>query len=102
MNVSIDKLRKVYSGEAKLFFYGWIKYTDVFDGDHESRFCIQLAHFSGEPDSPDRPAVGYAHWKTFNCADEECEREDREAYDLMPEAARAELRAGGWKPRFES
>ena len=98
--VSVERLQSVYAGKARLFFYGWIKYSDVFGGDHESRFCLELNYFTGDP-ADSKTTGGYSHWKTFNCADDECEREDRAAYELMPPEMIAALRADGWKPRFE-
>jgi hypothetical protein len=101
ITVPIDQLRNAAIGDARIYFYGWIKYSDVFGGRRETRFCVELAGFSGDPAGPQVPSLSYHHWKTFNCADGECEREDREAYAVMPPHIEAEFRKQGWEPRFE-
>ncbi len=36
------ELNKILAGEMKVHFFGYVKYTDIFDRLHEKRFCFRI------------------------------------------------------------
>ncbi|WBY09252.1 hypothetical protein PIB19_07975 [Sphingomonas sp. 7/4-4] len=97
--VPIDHLEQVFSGRSLLFFFGRARYKDVFGRSHETRFCIELTNFSGDPADPvGPPSVNYRHWKSYNCADEDCRREDLARWAAMPEDIKQAGLAAGLQP----
>ncbi len=69
---------KLLSGQFGEFIFGSIRYVDIFNQEHVTKFCFSLGGVVTENgvSRPDDP-VRCLHW---NCIDEQCEA-DEAAYD---------------------
>jgi hypothetical protein len=76
----IEALESVPKGGSwHLYFYGWAKYRDIFEGtpEHVTKFCYELTSISGDPWMPKKPDL-YSYFiacPRHNCTDEECKAE---------------------------
>lgn len=70
-------LSEIQAGRKYLYFWGWVRYHDVFPDtpQHITRFCWLIVcggnPIAFEPDGPDL-TFGIVHHEEGNCADEEC------------------------------
>ncbi len=73
----IEALESVPKGGSwHLYFYGWAKYRDIFEGtpEHVTKFCYELTSVAGDPWMPKKPDL-YTYFVAcprHNCTDEEC------------------------------
>jgi hypothetical protein len=77
LEVPFDRVKDVRDKKAKLFFYGWVIYEDIFPETpkHISMFCIELVDVRGEL-KPNTPyALAWGLCPRHNCADDECKGE---------------------------
>lgn len=79
-NVSVDVLEGIRHNTMHLYFWGWTKYRDIFQGtkEHTTRFCYELTQVKTEAKPIDRGSslgVFYSFCNHNNCADEECEQQ---------------------------
>lgn len=85
VRIPIEQMMNVYNNTGRLYFHGWIKYRDVFNVPHITRFCIELANLSEDPSKIDMPIhISYSHWVRNNCADSQCDEEMKNAMKAMP------------------
>lgn len=69
-----------------LYFYGQARYKDVFGEQHVMRFVKHIEMERGDPHGAEGSyAFRFVNWRWGNCADEQCEREDRERGAVLPE-----------------
>lgn len=70
---------KYIAGEYSTFIFGSIRYTDVFDQPHLTKFCFNLGGIAKDNKGDNMPAIPTrcSHW---NCIDDQC-KADKEAYD---------------------
>jgi hypothetical protein len=75
--VSADVIQDVMNRKKFLYFWGWIKYHDIFPDtpEHLTRYCIQVTGFEGEvlvQNSPMKVLSSNCFQTHSNCYDEEC------------------------------
>jgi hypothetical protein len=64
------------------YFYGAIKYMDVFRNEHITKYCFSIAGWANQPSRP-RPFPSFCkHW---NCVDDAC-KADKIAYEMDVQA----------------
>ena len=79
INVSTEDLEMVAQGKARLFFWGWASYRDIFAATPPrlSEFCTQILTVTwSKPDHSDPSAdiiTSSPPCPTHNCYDEDCE-----------------------------
>jgi hypothetical protein len=77
---SASKIEDVLSGRTRLYFWGWARYHDIFEGtpEHITEFCLELVGVDGDPFSPSQSQPGVASFRAcavHNCYDDECQRQ---------------------------
>jgi hypothetical protein len=96
----IDRVMKMYRKEVRTYVYGWTLYSDVFERRHLSRFAVEIARIADDPSKVGPVNVLYAHMQNHNCADTQCDEEDRQIRAILPKNAAellAPLAPQGWK-----
>jgi hypothetical protein len=78
INISVDILSKVKSGEAHAYIWIWADYNDVFENTprHRSEFCAEII-VHGDP-MAENCTFFFRQWGPFNGADEECYRKPKD------------------------
>lgn len=71
--VPISNLIAVWRKAERLYVWGWVEYSDVFEDAprHRTEACFELVILSN-PDTPSGFRLDAPHWKVFNGADEDC------------------------------
>jgi hypothetical protein len=73
--ISVDKLKEMRAGRMRAFAWGWIEYSDVFEGTrrHRHEFCIEIKVVA----NPEMKEGGFAFSRhgRLNGYDEECYRQ---------------------------
>lgn len=72
-----DFIERLYRHELHLYFYGWVRYNDIFDKTprHITRFCYEVVAggVTRLPSGQEGQGVRVVTIGTrFNCFDEEC------------------------------
>jgi len=70
-------IAKVFNHQMHLYFYGWVRYSDVFDNTprHVTKFCYEMIPVEGKvhlQTGEVRASYQLATCGRFNCNDEEC------------------------------
>jgi hypothetical protein len=84
--VPADQILKVPEPNRHTFFYGWVTYCDIFKHSDITRFSTELTGIIGSDPLGLKASPGcrFKDWMRFNCADEQCERQEAQAYAEMP------------------
>jgi hypothetical protein len=83
--ISGQELLDIRAGKNTYYIWGWASYRDVFSNlpwntIHITRFCEIIDSIYGDPSNPTSDIrIGTSSCPTYNCADEECKRQDQEA-----------------------
>jgi hypothetical protein len=76
--ISANQLAAIRDGQLKMYIWGWVKYNDVFPNtpQHQTRFCLIVNTFQGDPNVPGEAAVGGPPCGQagdhYECTDQEC------------------------------
>jgi hypothetical protein len=77
-SIPLDRVTEARDGKASILIWGWGKYRDQFDADHEVRFArrLDVTGISEETDPSGKKritvAVSISVFGQYDCADEEC------------------------------
>jgi hypothetical protein len=80
--ISAEDLFNVRDGKSFFYVWGWATYKDTFPNTkpHMTRFCtVLIGAFFDPNDLTKLTGVNTESCPTYNCADEECEEQDRRA-----------------------
>lgn len=85
---SAEDLAAFENGKKVLFIWGRARYRDRFEDTkvHRTRFVYKIA-WLGDPQhpTPENPVFfGYPLYEKFNCADEECEQQEKDESSRQP------------------
>jgi hypothetical protein len=73
-----DELLNAQNGTSTQYIIGQVTYTDIFDVTHITRYCEYIYHIGGDVAGFGNIEVSGNSCVRHNCADEECEKEDKE------------------------
>jgi hypothetical protein len=76
--IPANEVGALLSRRTRLYFWGWAKYHDIFEGtpEHITKFCMELVGFHGDPLSPSQSGAAIMNnCPVHNCYDDECEKQ---------------------------
>jgi hypothetical protein len=76
--VKADAIKDVQMNIAHFYFYGWIKYRDIFrqTSPHLTEFCQELIAVQGDVFGEKPPNLVWISCPRYNCADDDCKKQE--------------------------
>lgn len=76
LSVTVAEMQNIIAGTRFLYLWGWATYSDVFRSSarHVTRFAVRIVA-GGDARDSNRISFTYRVLRTYNCSDEECERQ---------------------------